>query len=167
MKETFDLALNRKHIYVHSVHSKHGTNVGFWKQTLIQGLMSPRQNNRKRTCRSKSFVSGQREIVPPSQSFSRAIGSRQRPGGTLLDQRPGLIIVTTLVGFVLFDFSHVFRPGIALAWLDLWKRGEERRRGGGCGEHSQTGHKQCVKYLSISWLLLNANLNVLKNAQGQ
>lgn len=51
------------------------------------------------------------------------------PGGTLLDQRPGLIIITTLVGFVLFDFGHVFRPGIALAWLDLWKRGEEKRSG--------------------------------------
>lgn len=67
VKQTLDLASNRKHIHVHAVHSKHGTNVGFWKQTLIQGLMSPRQNNRKRTCRSKSFVkrpAGDRPALP-------------------------------------------------------------------------------------------------------
>lgn len=40
----------------------------------------------------------------------------------LLDQRPGLIVVATLVGFVLFDLSHVLCPSIALAWLDLWER---------------------------------------------
>lgn len=83
--------------------------------------MSPRQNNRKRHVAANHLSEGDRPALPELLAgdwFASA------PVATLLDQRPGLIIITTLVGFVLFDFSHVFRPGIALAWLDLWKRRE-------------------------------------------
>lgn len=43
---------------------------------------------------------------------------------SLLNQRPGFIVVSTLMGFVLFHLSHVLWPSIALAWLPL----QERRR---------------------------------------
>lgn len=62
----------------------------------------------------------------------------------LFDQRSGFVVVTTLVGFVLFHLSHVLWPSIALAWLSLQKRRQEfiRRR-------RQTANKQTCDHLHL------------------
>lgn len=83
----------------------------------------------KKVCQSKQFVTDWRVTWTGSMRWSGLAGPpwwlppQNSPFMStfrnLLDQRPGLIIVTTLVGFVLFDLSHVLWPSIALAWLCL------------------------------------------------
>lgn len=98
----------------------------FWHQIKVQQMTNKTKTIQKEK-RSKQFVKDLTWRVTWTGSMRRsAIPSKHcrfmSAFWNLLDQRPGLIVVATLVGFVLFDLSHVLCPSIALAWLDLQER---------------------------------------------
>lgn len=121
--------------------------------------MSPRQNNRKRRVAANHLSEARgRSSRPPRASRGRLVRVSPWRNPTWPEA---------------WSYHRHHTGGLCTFWLQpcistrhrscLARPVEEKRReGGGGGEHSQTGHKQCVKYPSISRLLLSANLNVLK-----